>query len=77
MLNGLRASGRTNLWGVSAFGGRELSFPNPTANLASTKREHVNVLQKGSGGSCFALLLHIFVLVLLLIAALFLFYAAI
>ncbi len=30
-------SGRTDLWGVSVYG-REPSFPNPTANLVSTKR---------------------------------------
>lgn len=36
-------SGRTNFWGLSVYG-REPSFPNPTANLVSTKRENNTVL---------------------------------
>ena len=39
-LNAVLGNGRTNFGVYPPYGGRELSFPNPTANLVSTKREH-------------------------------------
>ena len=47
MLNGLWPAGEP-IYGVyPSKDGREPSFPNPTANLVSTKREQLHAVQKG------------------------------